>query len=55
MEMVGEQGEGRNERWGFNYISSIITLYLKKKTDLKQQIWQNVNTCLTWQWIYGSL
>lgn len=31
MEMVGvvpgEEGEGRNERLGFNYIVSIITLY----------------------------
>lgn len=47
----GEEGEGRNERVGFNCIISILVLLLKR-TDLKQ-IWQNVNICLTWHEFMG--
>lgn len=46
-----EEGEGRNERLGFNYILSILFFYFKKNRDPKQ-IWQNANICLTWQWIW---
>lgn len=50
-----ERREREEMRGGALTVSlAFYPFYLKKNTDLKQ-IWQNVNTCLTWQWIYGSL